>query len=45
MKDISNYFDQIFTVFFILETVLKIIALGLILENGSYLIDTWSWLH
>ena len=36
--------ELIFTVFFTLESVLKIVGLGFIMENGCYLRDAWNWL-
>jgi len=39
---ISNEFDFIFNYLFILECVLKIIALGFAMDEGSYMRDGWN---
>jgi len=36
--------DQVFVSFFALECILKILGMGFILEEGSYLRDAWNWL-
>lgn len=36
--------EQMFTIFFTIECVVKIIAKGLILEDSCYLRDMWNWL-
>ena len=33
-----------FTVFFTLECVIKVVAMGFILDDGAYLRDGWNWL-
>jgi hypothetical protein len=33
-----------FTVFFTIEALAKILAMGFILEKGCYLRDAWNWL-
>lgn len=33
---------QIFTYLFMLEFLFKLVALGLIMENGSYLRESWN---
>jgi hypothetical protein len=40
----SIYSEFIFTIIFIIEFVLKVIAYGFILETHSYLKDPWNWL-
>ena len=42
IKAISNEADFIFNYLFIVECVLKIIALGFIMDEGSYLRDSWN---
>jgi hypothetical protein len=37
-----DYIDQIFTVYYIVEAALKIIAFGFILHKKSYLRDPWN---
>ena len=39
---IFAYFDYIFSLFFTLESIVKIISLGLIWEKGSYLRNYWN---
>ena len=39
---IDEIIDKIFTILFFLEMVVKIIALGLIMDDGSYLRDNWN---
>lgn len=41
---ISGVFDQIFTWVFIIECMLKIVSMGFIMDEGSYLRDTWNQL-
>ena len=41
---ISNEFDIFFTFFFTFEAMLKIIALGFVQDEGSYLRESWSQL-
>ncbi|KAL4477028.1 hypothetical protein ABPG72_011725 [Tetrahymena utriculariae] len=40
----SNNADLFFTVFFICECVVKVISLGFLFDEGSYLRDSWSQL-
>lgn len=42
LKVVSEGLDKFFTVAFAIESVIKAIALGLILDKGSYLRETWS---
>lgn len=35
------YFDVLFSAFFTVESLLKIISFGLFLDEGSYLRDSW----
>lgn len=41
---IVNYLEPVFIVVFTAEAILKIIALGFILDKGTYLRDAWNWL-
>jgi len=41
---ISVYSKYVFTVLFIIEFILKVIAYGFVLEPYSYLRDAWNWL-
>ena len=41
---ISNKFDYFFTIVFTLEALIKSIALGFIMNKGSYLRESWSQL-
>lgn len=43
-NQIIESFDPYFTVLFSLECFLKVIGMGFILDDGSYLRDTWNWL-
>lgn len=36
--------ENMFTFFFTMECIIKVIAKGLILENSCYLRDMWNWL-
>ena len=36
--------DLVFTIIFILECICKIIGMGFIFHNKSYLRDSWNWL-
>jgi hypothetical protein len=36
--------EMLFTFFFTCECIVKIVATGLILEDGCYLRDLWNWL-
>ena len=38
----SNIIDYFFNIFFATESAIKIIAVGLIMDNGSYLRDSWN---
>ena len=38
------YFNFIFTVLFLIEFLLKIIAYGFVLDKNTYLRDPWNWL-
>jgi len=42
MLEISGNIDFFFNGSFTLEATMKIIAFGLILDDNSYLTDTWS---
>lgn len=39
---IYNTIDKVFNIAFLLEMVVKIIAMGLIMDHGSYLRDSWN---
>jgi len=39
---LDNVLDKTFTILFFLELVIKVIALGLIMDDGSYLRDNWN---
>ena len=41
---ISNALDLFFIIFFALETLIKVIANGLVFEKGSYLRESWNQL-
>ena len=41
---VSNYLDLTSTIIFTLEAVVKIVSLGIILEKGTYLRDSWNFL-
>jgi hypothetical protein len=41
-KRISNELDFIFNYFFIIEMVLKMVALGFVMDGGCYLSDSWN---
>lgn len=43
-NQISAVASPIFTVLFTLECVIKVIAMGFVLDKGSYLRDAWNWL-
>ena len=38
----NENFGRVFTYFFLLEFLFKLIALGFIMENGSYLRESWN---
>lgn len=40
----NSLFEPIFTAFFTLELILKVIAWGFFIEKNSYLRDPWNWL-
>jgi hypothetical protein len=40
----SNYADNSFNILFILEMTSKLIAMGIIMDDGSYLRDSWNQL-
>ena len=40
----SEYLDLAFNYSFILECILKVIALGFAMDDGSYLRDSWNGL-
>ncbi|KAL4431572.1 hypothetical protein ABPG74_017277 [Tetrahymena malaccensis] len=42
--EFSNDADLFFTIFFLCECLIKVIAVGFILDEGSYLRDNWSQL-
>ena len=42
MVSISERIDLAVTIFFSLEALMKIIALGFFMEKGSYLRDNWQ---
>ena len=41
---ISEKVEKIFTVIFIIEFLIKIIAMGFVVHRNSYLRDPWNWL-
>ncbi len=40
---LSSVSEPYFTAIFVFEAVVKIVAMGFILDPGSYLQDTWNW--
>ena len=40
----SNYIDYFFNIAFTLETVIKAISIGFVMDGGSYLRETWNML-
>ena len=44
LDSISTYSNIIFTVIFLIEFFMKVIAYGFILEDNTYLRDPWNWL-
>jgi hypothetical protein len=48
MYNLGNYIskisDDIFSYIFLFEAIFKIIAMGFIIDEGSYLRDAWNWL-
>ena len=41
-RQTSNYLDYVFNISFALETVIKTVSLGLVLDHGSYLRESWN---
>ena len=39
-----NHADNAFTAFFAVECTMRIVAMGLCLDKGSYLMDPWNWI-
>lgn len=39
---ISGYADYVFTALFALESLIKTISLGFVMDKGTYLRETWS---
>lgn len=39
---VGNKIDIVFTAFFAMESVVKMIALGFVMDKASYLRDEWS---
>ena len=39
---VSEDLDKVFNYIFITECVMKVIALGFTMDNGSYLMDSWN---
>lgn len=44
LKYISEYSSTVFTILFLIEMCLKIIAYGFVLDDFTYLRDPWNWL-
>jgi hypothetical protein len=44
LKWISEYSSTVFTMLFLIEMCLKIIAYGFVLDDFTYLRDPWNWL-
>jgi len=42
LTDISNTFDQCLNIFFAIEMGFKVISLGFLFDDGSYLRDSWN---
>lgn len=38
----SNYLDRFFTFAFLIEMLTKLVSMGLIMDNGSYLRESWN---
>ena len=38
------YFDLIFSIIFLIECIIKVIAMGFVVHSKSYLRDYWNWL-
>jgi hypothetical protein len=43
-NQISDGAEKIFTVIFVIEFIIKTIAMGFIVHRNSYLRDPWNWL-
>lgn len=43
-NQILDYLDIFFSVIFLIECVLKVIAMGFIRHKSAYLRDTWNWI-
>lgn len=43
-NEVLNYGGRVFTIFFTLEMIFKVIAYGFIFHKKSYLRDGWNWL-
>jgi len=41
-NSISDYIDMFFTIFFGLEALFKMVAFGFVLDENSYLRESWS---
>jgi hypothetical protein len=41
-EDISKQIDYFFNIAFFIEMIVKITAMGLFMDNGSYLRDSWN---
>jgi hypothetical protein len=39
---VSGHFDYFFTAAFALESLMKALALGFVMDKGTYLRETWS---
>ena len=44
LKNLSDSLDLFFTIAFVLESIIKSIALGFFMDKGSYLRETWNFL-
>lgn len=44
VNKVIDILEYIFTAAYITEATIKIIAVGFILEKGTYLRDPWNWL-
>ena len=44
LNQVLNMFEPVFVILFAIESVLKIIGMGFIMEKNSYLRDSWNWL-
>ena len=43
-NNILNVIDNVFTVIFLTECIVKVIAMGFIRHKNSYLRDYWNWI-